>query len=229
MNRVRWNALIIALFIVIAAVLGTTTRPHTYLVDQQGKLDLEQIFPKEFAGWTMETNMPATIISPDVESLLKKIYAQTLSRTYFNKEGQRMMLSVAYGGDQSDATRAHRPDVCYPAQGFEILKSSVGTVPLSDGALEVSQLLTKLGSRVEPVTFWITTGEYTSITGQEQKIAQMRYGLKGIIPDGMLVRVSSINPDDKQAYGQQKQFIADLKQAMSPTVVARVFGSDRKS
>lgn len=229
MNQVRWKALIIALFLVLASALGTQTRPHTYLVEQQGKLDLEQVFPKEFAGWTMETNMPASIISPDVAALLKKIYAQTLSRTYFNKQGERMMLSVAYGGDQSDATRAHRPDVCYPAQGFEILSSSVSSVPLSDGALQVSQLKTKLGGRVEPVTFWITTGEYTSITGQEQKIAQMRYGLKGIIPDGMLVRVSSINADEEQAYGQQKRFISDLKQAMAPTVVARVFGTDRKS
>lgn len=229
MNRVRWNALAVALCLVGGGVLGHVTKPTIHLADQQGKLDLEQVFPKKIGDWVLDTNMPVSIISPDVESLLKKIYAQTLSRTYFNPQGERMMLSVAYGGDQSDATRAHRPDVCYPAQGFELLSAGVGNVELSDGKLEVSQLLTKLGGRVEPVTFWITTGEYTSITGQQQKIAQMRYGLKGIIPDGMLVRVSSINTDEKKAYAQQAQFIAEMKQAMPAAVVPRVFGTNRKT
>ena len=30
------------------------------------------------------------------------------------------MLTIAYGGDQRDALRSHRQEVCYRAQGFTV-------------------------------------------------------------------------------------------------------------
>ena len=31
------------------------------------------------------------------------------------------MLSIAYGKNQSDALQLHKPEICYPAQGFTLL------------------------------------------------------------------------------------------------------------
>lgn len=229
MNRLRWHGLALAILIALAGTLGPLAKPRIHLAEQQQKIDLEQVFPKVMGSWKLDTNLPVGIISPDVEAMLQKLYAQTLSRTYIGADGSRIMLSVAYGGDQSDATRSHRPDVCYPAQGFEILSSSTNAVTLQSGELPVQRMVAQLGGRVEPVTFWLTVGEYTALSGQQQKLMQLKYGLRGIVPDGMLVRVSSIGKDEAAAFKLHAQFIVEMKEAMNADVRPRVFGSKLSS
>lgn len=225
LNPVRRRALFIALLLASMSVLAHVTRPTVYLADRHAKVDLESLFPKAFGDWRLDTNMPATIISPDVEAMLKSLYAQTVSRTYVGPRGERIMLSVAYGGDQSDATRAHRPDVCYPAQGFDILANGDASVDVGGAQLPVRHMFAKLGQRFEPVSFWFVVGDEVAVSGQQQKIAQLRYGLRGLIPDGMLVRVSSIDTDADAGYRLQNRFIAEMRQAMSVEARRRVFGA----
>jgi EpsI family protein len=222
---VRLRALFVSLLLVSASGLAHVTKPTIHLADQIGKVDIEAIFPKSFGNWRVDTNMPATIVSPDVEALLKSLYAQTVSRTYIGPQGERIMLSVAYGGDQSDATRAHRPDVCYPAQGFDILSNRNAHIDVGPAELPVRHMVAKLGQRLEPVTFWFVVGEHVAVSGQQQKLAQLSYGVRGVIADGMLVRVSSIDPNATAAYQVQARFIADMLAAMPRAARLRVFGS----
>lgn len=226
LTPVRVRALLAALLMVGASGLAHVTRPTVHLAEQREAVDLETLFPKSFGGWRLDPNIPVSIVSPDVEALLKSLYAQTLSRTYVGPGGERIMLSVAYGGDQSDATRAHRPDVCYPAQGFDILANDSSSVPLGDASLPVKHMFAKLGQRFEPVTFWFIVGDRIAVTGAQQKIAQLSYGLRGYIPDGMLVRISSINPDSEAGYRAQARFIADMRSAMPQPSRLKVFGRD---
>ena len=86
------------------------------------------------------------------------------------------------------------------------------------------QLLTRQGSRVEPVTYWITVGRYVTLSGTEQKLAQLSYSLRGVIPDGMLVRVSSIDSDAAHAYGVQAAFVGAMVLAMAADRQSRVIG-----
>ena len=62
-------------------------------------------------------------------------------------------------------------------------------------------------------------------TNTEQKLAQLTYGLRGRIPDGMLVRVSSISPDNEKAYATQAEFLREIADSIAPQYQARVFGS----
>ena len=70
----------------------------------------------------------------------------------------------------------------------------------------------------------MVVGSEVATTGIEQKLAQMRYGLHGVIADGMLVRVSSIDTDTARAHAAQAAFIADLAESLSGRERARVFG-----
>jgi EpsI family protein len=225
LTPVRIRALFAALLLVSASGLAHVARPTVHLAEQHAKVDLEGLFPKSFGDWRIDTNMPVTIVSPDVEAQLKSLYAQTVTRTYVGRRGERIMLSVAYGGDQSDATRAHRPDVCYPVQGFDILSNTDARIDVGQAELPVRHMLAKQGQRFEPVTFWFVVGEHVAVSGQQQKLAQLRYGVRGIIPDGMLVRVSSIDPNATTAYQVQARFIADMRAAMPQPARLRVFGS----
>jgi len=217
---------VIAFALMIGAAAGAHIwRPTAHLADSRAKVDLEQMFPAAFGDWKVDKFQPVQLVAPDVAQLLATIYSQTLSRTYIDSQGQRIMLSVAYGGDQSDATRAHRPEVCYPAQGFQIIANQTGVVDTPSHPLRVRQLVAKAGGRVEPISYWITVGDRTALSGTEQKLAQLSYSTRGVIPDGMLVRVSTIDPDFARAFGVQEQFLRALASSLSGSTKRRVFGA----
>lgn len=224
MTAQRIQAVLVLVLMLLAFAGAQAWRPHTRLADTRPKVDLETLFPKAFADWTVDDRMPVQLVSPDTLAMLNKIYNQTLSRTYVNSKGERIMLSVAYGGDQSDATRAHRPEVCYPAQGFQMLSSQNTQLNLGTHQLPVRQLVAKLGNRSEPITYWITVGERITITGTEQKLAQLSYSTRGVIPDGMLVRVSSIDPDSAAAYRLQDGFVMAMARAIPAAARPQVLG-----
>lgn len=215
----------VLLLAVAAFATAHVWRPTRHLADMRPKVDLEALFPKTFGDWRVDERMPVQLIAPDQAAILNKIYNQTLSRNYINGEGERVMLSVAYGGDQSDGTRAHRPEVCYPAQGFQVLTSSRGTLSTPDVHLPVRQLVARLGGRNEPITYWTVVGRRVALSGTEQKLAQLAYSTRGVIPDGMLVRVSTIDPDAARAFEVQGRFLRALAGAIPSSMRPFVFGA----
>ncbi len=214
MNAQRIKAIIVLVLTVLAFAGTHAWRPTMRLADSRPKVNLEAMFPKAFGAWTLDERMPAQLVSPDAQALLNQIYNQTLSRTYLNREGDRIMLSVAYGGDQSDGTSAHFPEVCYPAQGFQLLSKQISDLPLGQHAIPVRNIVAKLGGRIEPITYWVVVGERIALTGTQQKLAQLSYTTRGVIPDGVLVRVSSIDADSVHAFRMQGAFVADLARAL---------------
>jgi EpsI family protein len=224
MSSARSRVLMAMVLMLAGAGLAYIGRPTVYLADQIGKPDLEAMFPKQFGDWRIETSLPVIAPTPDVQARLDAIYNQVLARTYVNSEGRLIMLSVAYGGDQSDASRAHRPEICYPAQGFDITYDQPGVQRIDGGSLPVRKLMSRFGDRKEPITYWIVVGNEIATSGMQQKLAQMRYGLRGLIADGMLVRVSSLDADREHAYTVQAGFISDLAAGMAPDLRPRAFG-----
>jgi len=224
MTRLRWRALLTSALMLAAAALSFIGKPTIYLADRIGKPDLEAVFPKQFGNWHVDSSMPVILPAPDVQARLDAIYNQVLSRTYVNERNERIMLSVAYGGDQYDGTSAHRPEGCYPAQGFAITSNKKGQTKVAGGSLPVRKLEARLGERNEPITYWVVVGSEVATTGIEQKLAQMRYGLRGVIADGMLVRVSSIDRDMARAHAAQGAFIAEMAVGMPEPMRSRVFG-----
>jgi len=83
-------------------------------------------------------------------------------------------------------------------------------LPLKPGALAVKQLVAQRYTRFEPITYWMTVGQYPTLPGISRRWYKLRYALRGIAPDGMLIRVSSIDSDIPAAFGTQSRFIADL-------------------
>lgn len=79
--------------------------------------------------------------------------------------------------------------------------------------------------RNEPITYWITVGDQLTRGGFAQKLQMLAYGLSGKIPDGMLVRVSSLTTDASAAYQLQDGFSAAMLAALTPQSRARLLGS----
>lgn len=177
---------------------------------------LENMLPPTFGAWRVDEYSSGGVVNPSTAQMLDTLYADTLSRVYINAEGQRIMLSLAYGRHQSRDLQVHKPEVCYVAQGFQLLSSAKVSVKTGFGELPAMRIVTKLGGRNEPVTYWIRIGDKVIRGWWEQNQARVAYGLRGLVPDGLLVRVSTIDTDNERSFKLQDRFLADMVAAVSP-------------
>ena len=157
---------------------------------------------------------------------LSDLYSQLVSRTYIDGGGRRVMLVMAYGANQDDSdTMMHLPEACYPGQGFEIGDRYGATLALPLGSLGVIRLVARKGPRVEPITYWTVLGDRAFNSEVHRRLARARLALSGVLPDGMLVRVSTIGAAIAEAYAIQDRFISDLSSALPTPLRPRVFGA----
>lgn len=225
MNRILGHGTLIALLMIAAAGLAVIFKPQARLADSGPKVVLETLIPRQFGNWAIDDSIIPIEPAPDTQAKLEKIYNQTLSRAYIDREGRSIMLSIAYGGDQSSKTmQVHRPEICYAAQGFQIHETRKDQIDTLRGILPVKRVLAIQGARIEPITYWLTIGDKAAIPGLRQRLIQISYGLSGQVPDGMLVRVSSIDPDPTAAYAAQGTFVRDLLAALPSEARARIAG-----
>jgi len=208
-----------------AAGMAIALKPTVKVMDSEPRLDLETLIPKQFGDWKYDETVMPLIANPEQEAKIKQIYSQTLTRTYINLRGERIMLSIAYGGDQSDSMAVHKPEVCYPAQGFQILKNRNDVFSTGSGEIPVKRLVATQGQRIEPITYWTTVGDTAVLSSSVRwKLDQLKYGLTGKIPDGLLFRISSIEADDAVAYRNQDEFARALLGALTPEGKKRIIG-----
>ena len=210
-------ALLMAVLMLAVSVLAYAVRPVHKLADARPRIQLEQLVPERFGPW--RTVRVGAVVLPDPQALqtLDRIYTQLLSRTYVNDRGVVVMLSIAYGDDQRAAMAVHYPEVCYPAQGFALDSSRTGAIDTVQGRIPVRRLETSLAQqRYEPVTYWTTIGDTVSLGGFEKRLIELRHGLRREIPDGLLVRVSTINRDSARAFADQEAFTRDLLAHLGP-------------
>ncbi|MEQ6341608.1 MAG: EpsI family protein [Gammaproteobacteria bacterium] len=225
MTKSLMIGLILGTLMMLAAVLTKAMTPTIHLSKSRPALELSTAIPLQFGEWREEKKLASVVVNPQVEATIKRIYTQTLSRTYINNNGERIMLSIAYGNDQRDAVQLHYPEVCYPAQGFQVISNRQGALVTSQGIIPVRRLETNFSNqRFEPVTYWTTVGDEAVTGGISKKIAEMRYGLKGEIPDGLLFRVSSINADTQAAFALQESFAKALLNELQPDMRLRLAG-----
>jgi EpsI family protein len=225
MNRRFAASAVLGLAMAATSALTGALTPRLKLSQAQAKFSLEQMIPAQFAGWSVDASVVPLTPDPERQSVLEKIYDQTLSRTYVNRAGERVMLSIAYGGDQSRALQVHLPEVCYVAQGFEMVKVGEGALTTRFGPVPVKRLVARQSSRNEPITYWITVGDKAIKSSFEQKLQRLAYGLAGQIPDGMLVRVSTIQADERHAYRLQDQFVGQMLDALAVGDRVRLLGA----
>lgn len=219
------SSLVMCVLMAGAAATSVAVAPMQKMADSRPHFDLESGIPAAFGSWKIDPNVVPLEVDPDTQARLNKIYNQTLSRTYIDDRGQRVMLSIAYGGDQSDNMGVHKPEVCYVAQGFEVRSNKEGELSTDFARLPVRNLLAVAGGRSEPITYWITIGDAIAKPGIDQRMQQLRIGLTGTVADGMLVRVSTIDTDTARAYQIQQDFVRAMLAGMSPQGRARLIGT----
>ncbi len=224
MRYFGWRFLLAGTAMVLAAGAALALKPSR-VPQSRTAFDLEEVIPRAFGNWIIDPGVVPITPAPDAQAELDRLYSQVVSRTYVNARGERVMLVVAYGGEQSDALKAHRQEVCYAAQGFEIKDVFHDSLRFQGRPIAVTRFLAVQGLRPEPVTYWFTLGDRVVLSRLERLVTQVRFGLSGRMPDGMLVRVSSISSNVEQAFTGQDKFISALLEGMRQGDVYRLLGS----
>lgn len=223
------KAILMMILMSCVALATPQLKPTQKLADLYvHKVELESSFPRQFADWH-EIEEGVGLVNPEALSVIKNIYAQTLSRTYENTRGERVMLSLAYGEDQSDEVGIHLPEGCYGGQGFRIDAKQPLVWNFHQKEMDVTRLLAVRSERIEPITYWLRTGDYVVKPGWKTKWIKMQYAFHGQIPDGMLVRVSNLVSDTNSqtlthAYEVQEDFLRKLAIHTKPVVQEWLLG-----
>jgi EpsI family protein len=217
-------AIVVSVLMGAASVGAYVARPTVKHADVGPKISLEAMIPKQFGDWSEEPQKLGQIVNPHTQELLDKLYSQILTRTYVHADGYRIMLSLAYGSDQRGSLQAHKPEVCYPAQGFKL--HSTVSAPLSTpvGDIAAQRLFTSMGPRKEPVTYWFTVGDKVVQGKMQKRLVDLAYGLTGRIPDGLLFRVSSIDENQGRANRYHDQFVNQLLKSVPVSDRVRLSG-----
>ncbi|BCL74671.1 hypothetical protein JHS3_04070 [Jeongeupia sp. HS-3] len=222
-RRQLWLAWLMAALMIAAAVAAAQLRP-TQALRSLPKQWLAQAVPAQFGDWQIDASIAPVAPDPTVQAAVDKIYTDVLSRTYVNSSGERMMLLIAYGQRQNDSLRVHQPEGCYGGQGFVLGPPQFTQVDVAGGTLPVRRLVASQGLRIEPITYWMTVGNDLVLTGWAAKRAQLKSGLRGYLPDGLLFRVSSIDADTDAAYRAQQDFLNQLLRATPQSARAILTG-----
>lgn len=208
--------LVVAIGMMAGAVaLAESLKPRKFWADHTGEPDYEKIIPRQFGEWEELPYGNRAVVNPVQEDSLKRIYSQTFARSFVNKRLRRVvMLSIAYGRDQSNDTQLHTPDMCYPSQGFKVEQREDVDVPSAFGAIQATRLLTTMGTdRTEPLTYFIRVGDTVARGSKARNVERIKLALQGYLVDGTLFRVSEVTRKP-QSFDLQNQFIADLLKAM---------------
>jgi EpsI family protein len=220
------RALLLSAAMAGASVLAVAMQPRDHLADHHARERLAQLVPEQFGAWSVDRSIVPIPPSPDLQRVLDQTYDETLARTYRRADGRRVMLSLAYGRNQHKGMNTHRPEVCYPGQGFKLMTGTDdGRIGFQGRSIPVKRLVAALGARNEPITYWLMVGQQITEFGSRQRWTTIQHGLRGEVPDGVLVRVSSIDSDNGAAFLLQERFVQELLESLSTEQRARLLGA----
>jgi len=223
--KAQRRALLLAAALGGTAVLAEAVRPRRFLADAQSRLPLARLVPGQFGEWTLDSSVAPLLPNPQQQQVIADTYDEVLALSFRNARRQLVMLSLAYGRNQHKGMLVHRPEICYPAQGFRLEQDVFdATVALDSGPLPLKRLVASQGRRHEPISYWVVVGDELTAFGYPHRWVALRYGLQGLIPDGVLVRVSSLNADNAEGFALQAAFIRDWARALSPAARLRLLG-----
>ena len=220
-------ALVLALLMAGAALAPSALRLSPGASRVEPAFVLETLVPASFSGWRLVELGSAQVVNPQAQQALDKLYSQVLTRTYASTDGYMIMLSIAYGNEQRGDLELHQPNLCYPAQGFTVTEQRRGAISTGGGNIYVKRLEAQKGTRVEPITYWVRIGQQntTSMSLFGRRLEDLRFALKGQVPDGLLFRVSSIDVQRERAFRLHDQFVTDLLGAVAPSGQQHLIGS----
>lgn len=201
--------------LLLAAAGATAARMPNRPIDYLGDNKLDAIVPKDIGRWKFVTS--SGLVVPTEDQYALTLYSQELTRVYWDGSGTPIMLLIAAGNDQTGFLQVHRPEFCYSAAGFSLGEAEPRKLSFSGGReIVANKLLATRNGQSEWLLYWTRVGTQIPASWAKQRLAVAVDNLKRVIPDAMLIRVSTITPDEEEADKVLGEFVNALVASISP-------------
>lgn len=210
-----------------AAVAGTALKPRREVPLLKGA-KLSAVVPATFGDWISEDMSDPLAVNGE-GTLSAKLYNELVVRQYVNpKTETAITMLLAYGGRQSDELQLHRPEICYPAFGFDLVRNEPLSLPVGGKAtVPARRLVAEQDGRRESIIYWSRMGELLPQDGGQQRKARLEIAMQGIIPDGLLSRFSIVGEDPNHDWATIEAFVTQLIASIAPNRRNVLIGSER--
>jgi len=189
-----------AIVIIILALATCLRYAHMMRVSATPGLRLGE-FPMSVSGYEAK-DMPYPDWLPE-ELGAKEFFI----RQYNNQQGTSVSLYAAYFDARYGGT-AHNPDVCYPAQGWEIIDRSRGAVQTEGNTIEFTRMTVQKGLSKQLVLFYFRTGDRTV---PELSLYRLTAIVQGILYNkigGAIILISApVHGTIEETYSQETEFL----------------------
>jgi len=184
---------------------------------------LDDLFPRKVDDWEYEGSNGLVLPPPD--QLRDRIYNSLLTRYYASPTTLPIMMLIAYSGQQDGVLQVHRPEVCYPAAGYDIIESHIDPLNVGRGLVIPSHFISaRSNSRHEQLIYWTRIGNAFPTRWWQQHVAVAEENLHGRVPDGVLVRISTAAASDGDAIAVLNRFTTSMLTMLSPLARRILFG-----
>jgi EpsI family protein len=211
--QVDRRKVLLGLLFCSAAGLAAWRQPNKR-VDYLGKQKLDELVPKTIGPWKFVA--ASGLVVPPNDQLVRALYSNLLTRVYDDGQNPPVMLLVAQSGSQTGVLQIHRPETCYTAGGYHI--SAVTPLPIRVGSTIVpaNSMDATSDARIEHVLYWTRVGDRMPASWKQQRLAVAAQNISGIIPDAILVRVSTVSNDANRARETLQAFVRALIGSLPP-------------
>ena len=212
MTSLTRRKLVLGAGLVAGGGLAALVRPRQVGLPGAQSL-IEAALPERTGAWRRIDL--ADFVLPPGDALGRSQYDALVLRGYAGPSGQHVYCVVTYGAVQDYALQLHRPEVCYPASGFSIRGLEAYSRPLGGLDLGASLMTAWRDDRSETVLYWTRVGTSFPRSQWQVREAILR-GLAGFrLPDGAMVRLSTLQPPGPAAAALLAGFAGDLVRGLS--------------
>lgn len=205
----RRDALVGGALLMTAAVTWARLPNRRVVAITRG--EVADTIPMQVGDWT-GTSSGDLVMPAEDERKAANVYDEQVARSYVNNEkSAEVMFVLAYDRTQSGMLMVHRPESCYPGSGFTITSDEPIAIRLATGlSVNGRYLSTQREDRIEQVLYWTRLGNEFPSTWDEERSFLALQNLRGLAPDGALVRLSLIDADASAAKEHLTRFATEL-------------------
>ncbi len=152
------------------------------------------------------------------DELTARLYDRVLARVYRAEAPglPAIAMLIAYGRGQDADVQLHRPDSCYPPQGFVLSDPRMLPIRLSGQAVPARVVTATRADGVQQVMYWTRVARAFPADAAAERAVILHENLSGRMPDAVLVRLSVAGTDRPAAIAAAQRFIAALDTALPP-------------
>lgn len=210
----------------LTAAAAHELRPRS--VDAADAIKIGPLIPSTIGPWRFVGSDGMVIARPEEEEDGPADgYDQLVTRVYAAQGLPTVMLLLAYGGAQGGGLQLHRPETCYPGQGFALSKHEDLDLRFGTQSPQVHarRFTATRDERIERLIYWTRIAAQFPRNTAEEYAAILRSALTGSVADGLLVRMSTIGPDIKGSDRALDRFAHELLAATPPAARRMLIGT----